>query len=358
MRILYSGTLNEGGTSLQRMRALGELGHEVTGFDMLPYVDWGGRYLGFPFRRLLSGPPVTRANRGLMEAFERVKPDLVWVDKGRYVRPRTLERMRQAGARLVHFTPDPSFSPFMRSRLLDGSIPLYDVMVTNKSYDVEEYRRRGCRHLLFQPPAYDKHTHRKINLSGKDREKYQSDVAFIGHWEPPRETLLNQLRLSGVRLSIWGPEYQNCKNRELVSECWKNEGVYGEDYAKALSGAKISLSFLSKRYPDQTTTRTFEIPACGSLLLTERTGEQRALFREDQEAVYFADGAELVSKVKYYLSHEKERKRIAEAGYRRCVRGKNSYHDRLKEVLAAAGVGKRMVEKSKRSFTAKATPKG
>ena len=56
--------------------------------------------------------------------------------------------------------------------------------------------------------------------------------------------------------------------------------MYADDYARALTGSQIGLGFLRKVCPDQHTTRTFEIPACGSMLLADRTDEHRGFFQE------------------------------------------------------------------------------
>jgi len=57
------------------------------------------------------------------------------------------------------------------------------------------------------------------------------------------------------------------------------------------------------------------------------------LFKEDKEAVFFDSKEELLKKIKYYLNHEKEREKIAEAGYRRCINSGYNYRDRLKYML-------------------------
>ena len=80
--------------------------------------------------------------------------------------------------------------------------------------------------------------------------------------------------------------------------------------------------------------RTFEVPACNSFLLAERTDEHAELFREDQEAVFFETPDELVDKARYYVRNAKAREEIAGRGGRKILENPNTYADRLKVLLA------------------------
>jgi spore maturation protein CgeB len=68
-----------------------------------------------------------------------------------------------------------------------------------------------------------------------------------------------------------------------------------------------------------TTSRTFEIPACGGFMLHERTDEVLNFFEEGAEIACFSDEVELVDKVRYYLTHESEREKMRRAAHERCV---------------------------------------
>jgi spore maturation protein CgeB len=329
MKILYVGDLNFGGSCLMRLEVLRELAHEVAGFDTIPYTWRPGKVRGYFFRHF---PPVGRLNADLLKAFEAVKPDLVWVDKGRYIYPETLATMKKAGAKLVHYSSDTAFKVH-DSKHFDQSVPLYDVLVTIKDYELGEYRKKGARKLLFQNPAYDRAMHLKIELSSEEKKTFENDVVFIGRYEAPRVEALEALWREGIQLAIWGPYFEGRAAGAFLKACWRGRGVIGLDYSKALSGAKIGLCFLSKNYPDRITSRTFEIPAIGGFMLTERTDEQKAVFNEGVEAEYFGDVPELVSKVKQYLADGEARIRIARQGHLKCVEGGNSYHDRLQEIL-------------------------
>ena len=96
--------------------------------------------------------------------------------------------------------------------------------------------------------------------------------------------------------------------------------------------------FLRKVCQDQHTTRTFEIPACGSMLLADRTEQHREFFEEGKEAEFFASCEELLDKTKFYCSNESARKRVAEAGYLRCKQGGYSYVCRLRRALQELGL--------------------
>jgi spore maturation protein CgeB len=82
--------------------------------------------------------------------------------------------------------------------------------------------------------------------------------------------------------------------------------------------------------------RTFEVPACGAFMLAERTPEHQEYFREGEEVGYFSSPAELVEKVRYYLTHDNERQCMAEAAYRKVTSGNHTYAHRLQQILELA----------------------
>ena len=147
-----------------------------------------------------------------------------------------------------------------------------------------------------------------------------------GRWSLRRRVILGRLA-GGERFSI--------RRDPLLGPALQGGEVYADDYARALTGARIGIGFLRQTWPDQHTTRTFEIPACGSLLLADRTEEHQALFEEGAEAEFFSSEAELVDKAKHYAGNETARRRIAEAGRRRCLSSGYAYVERLASAMAA-----------------------
>ncbi len=336
MKILYVGELEPGGTCLMRMGVLKELGHEVEGFDTLPYIRWGGKWKGYLFRKFLFRAAASTDEFQPLKSLRGSPAGPGLGGQGKICLSRNPFPNEKSGRPPGHFTTDPAFRLY-HSRHLDACVSLYDVVATSKEYELEDYRKKGARNLLLQNPAYDKAVHVPMELSGEDKGIYTNDVVFVGRYEPPRMEFLEALRREGIQLAVWGPFFQeNVPGRGIPGDPASGPGGSGGgDYAKALSGAKIGLCFLSKFCPDQITTRTFEIPATGCFMLAERTKEQQAVFREGVEAEYFGDIPEMISKVRKFLSDERARKEIARQGRLKCLEGANSYHDRMEEILKA-----------------------
>lgn len=338
-RILCIGLLREGGTSRARMQAMLSLGCRVEQFDMGAYLRSASRPAAELGWRFASGPAVRRINADLLAAASRFGAmDYVWVDKGLWIHPETLAAVRAAtGGLLIHYTPDPQVTfQRLKSRLFLPSIPLYDVLFTTKRFELEAYRQHGARDVRLVHQSYDDGVLLPRRLSESERARFRSEVCFVGQHTDHYARLLRAVARSGARLRIWGPRWR--------ATLWRNrwargsfcgDGVWGEDYTGALGGADIALCLLSKRYPETTTTRTFEIPACGTFMLAERTDDHCALFEEGNEAEFFADEAELLDKLGYYLRHAGVRERIAAAGRARCLRDGHGNRARVQAMLAS-----------------------
>jgi len=361
MKILYLGEIDLGHTALMRMRALERLGHSVRGVHTLePWkrASWIKRQMQ---RRTFRGSIVEDVNSIILSAAREFRPALVWADKQEFLSVETIEELRHLGARLVHFTPDPYFTlEWKRTRIMDDAMRQFDVLVYCKSYEKMNYEALG-KQAIYMPLGYCDENHRPLS---SDDPRWSCDVGFLGGWEPRRERMLHAVARTGTNLKFRGGYWdflldgkwtlrrciilkqlaageQVCIHRDQVlAALWQGDEVYGDDYARALSGAKIGLGFLREVCPDQHTTRTFEIPACGSLLLADRTEEHREFFEEGKEAEFFASTEELLDKVKFYCGNESARKRIAAGGYKRCHDGKYAYVHRLRTALDAIGRGK------------------
>ena len=71
-------------------------------------------------------------------------------------------------------------------------------------------------------------------------------------------------------------------------------------------------------------------------MLHERTEEAQQLFTDSEECAMFNGADELAAKIAHYLARPEERRRIAEAGHRRCMTSGYSYDDRAAIIVDKA----------------------
>jgi spore maturation protein CgeB len=314
------------------MRILETLGCRITPFDTTPWIIGGNRWHRHLAHRATYGPPITGLNEALLTFAQTLSGIThVWIDKGRWIYPYTLAELKSRnGAASIHYTPDPQLL-LHRSRYFNRCIPLYDLLVTTKPFEVELYKQAGARDVMLVLQGYDNRF-----APTEPRRELESDVCFIGHCERHYARILRASRSVSQRLRIWGPKWRQYSwFHPWARNCVAGNGIWGARYPLALASSQIALGLLSKQIPETTTTRTFEIPATGVFLLAERTEDHLKLFQESIEAEFFSNDDELKEKLIFYLNHDDLRQKIAVAGYERCRRSGYASRNQLEKVLAS-----------------------
>ncbi len=82
--------------------------------------------------------------------------------------------------------------------------------------------------------------------------------------------------------------------------------------------------------------RLFEATGVGAMLLTDEKVNLGEMFEVDREVVTYRTHEECLEKIRYYLSHDRERQAIAEAGQKRTL-SDHTYRNRLAEFVELAG---------------------
>lgn len=115
------------------------------------------------------------------------------------------------------------------------------------------------------------------------------------------------------------------KNGSISGQKFKNYNFKEKSYFNALNEARIALSFRGEGFD---TLRYWEIPACGSLLISEKPFIQIPNnFIHKQHSIFCKnDLSDLLSLIDYYLSHEKEAQSIAEEGQKHLLKYHTDKH--------------------------------
>jgi spore maturation protein CgeB len=325
-------------------RALSALGHECAFVDESIYLRPLGRYrLHSLAYRLLGKRPLTywKFNRDLIERANGFRPDIVLITGGCHVSPHTLAKIRACtGALLINYaTDDPFNRANSRADLLAG-IRCYDLYACTKRAIMEDVKLAGCPNVCYVPFAYEPSLHfPERPRSDEEGTRFAADVTFIGGADLDRRPYFESLAeaMPGLQLSLYGGYWDRSPRLREFHRGF----ALGRDYRLALCGAKIAPCLVRRANRDGHAMRTFEIPACGVFVLAERSQEHMELFEEGLEADFFGSPEELSDKVAYYLKHETQRLRMAEAAHRKITTGKHTYQDRLQEIFdAASSIGR------------------
>lgn len=108
------------------------------------------------------------------------------------------------------------------------------------------------------------------------------------------------------------------------------------DYVRQMpyvfKNSKINLNMTLRSIYSGIPLRAMDIMGCGGFLLTNYQEDFLQFFEPDVDYVYYTDNEDLLEKVDYYLTHDEERKRIAENGHEKVISA-HTYDSRIKEIL-------------------------
>ncbi len=285
--------------------------------------------------RVLEGRLHREYNNAVLNAASNFHPDILIAFKGSYLKAETLASLKQTGIRLYNYYPDRL--ALAGKLFIEDAIPQYDCFFdTKQSWDNGLSNRLKPKNRVFVPHGYDPEVHRPLELSQTDAKQYGCDVSLIATHSPRKEQMLRELIAlkPDLNLLIWGNQWREKNQTPALGKHLAGPAIEGSFYAKALRATRINLAVMGVKpgVEDKTTTRTYEIPACGGFMLHERTDEVLELFEEGKEIACFGDVRELAEKIEYYLAHPDERAKIAAAGYARCVPA-YSYDNRMAEII-------------------------
>ncbi len=321
--------------------ALLRLGHEVVTYSPENHLhDYNTSRILRLFRRTIHRVlPVHRLRHvdALIDLAREERPQVVMILKGLHLDSRDIRKLKTTGAWVVNINHDDFFSHNRNnwSLLQRSAIPEYDYIFTTREVNVQEIYCFNPQ-VEFFPFAYCPRIHRPVAVTQSEERQWAVDVLFAGTWERCRSRQLEELvQRVPARYSIWGSQWEKVSRGSPLQPFLRKRPIVMGEMAKAIGAAKISLAFLRKENRDDYTQRTFEIPACGGVLLAERTARHRALYREGVEAEFFDANSndDLVSKVLLLLTNDDHRERLRKAGRASLLGQRQTYDDRMARLI-------------------------
>jgi len=200
-----------------------------------------------------------------------------------------------------------------------------DIMYLTARGETAQYNQWGIN-AKFITGGCDSDEHYRVQTSDSF---YQSEVAFIGQADRPERIEAMREIAKRFDLKLWGKKWEAVGMKAVAQE------AFADEYRKICAGAKIILGWDKA---DGTvdlyfSNRTWYTLGCGGFLLTTYCPSLEELFGRGRELDWFENIEECCEKISYYLSHENERKQIAEAGYK-LAHSQYSYEDMVKTIIA------------------------
>jgi spore maturation protein CgeB len=302
--------------------ALEGMGHEVVAFDFMAEMKAHGK---------------REMNSRLVDAAKEADPDLsfffLFEDQ---IDPETIRAVGTAGGPTVNWFADDHwrFDGFSRH-----FAPALDWSVTTDRDSLPKYEAIGYGNVILSQWACNRYAYDRV------ADGLEYDVTFIGQAYGERPATVEKLRAEGFDVRCWGFG-------------WPEGRIEQDEMVRIFGASRINLNLSSafdppERLPmrllrpfrgkregrrSQIKGRTFEVPGSGGFLLTDHVAHLEDYLTPGEEIGTFEDADDLVAQVGWWLDHERERARAADAGYRR-VREDHTYDQRFAEIFKRIGVG-------------------
>jgi spore maturation protein CgeB len=246
-----------------------------------------------------------KADRLLEAQTKAYQPDVVHISFPRMLDADTVECIRRAAPDAVLIGFDGDLWPALQKERINTAKKLDILTATNEGIFLDDYKNAGVRKCVFMPNLCDPDTDHRYDVE----DKWKKDILWTGlirhnHRRYPGEKMRYEIirRLSRM---------PNC----AVYGCCGQPGIGGIDYFYAISGSKIGLSINAdnsvRMYHSDRLTHYL---ACGTCVLAKKVPDSDLFFKDGLHLRYFDTADEFFELTDWFLKHEDERKKIADAG--------------------------------------------
>ena len=301
--LLFIGPLKDGSTSISRLNALKELQINVFEIDTSNWLSSSYWFVNSFIQRTYLSLYVLKINKKIKNAINNQYFQIIWIEKGEYIYPSTLKLAKGKNIFLINYNTDNIFLRKGNFWLHNLGIKFYNLYLTTNRLNVIDIKVKYNINVFRVSMGYDKNFE---DTNFKFNQKIY-DIVFIGHWEPHTEEYIELLHNNGLNIKIWGHNWSKANN-----PAFRNiKPLEQKFYIETISKAKIALCFLSRWNKNESTGRSFEIPAIGSFILAQKTLEHVIIYDKYSNAILFNNKNELLQKVKYFLKNNDEREALA-----------------------------------------------
>ena len=246
----------------------------------------------------------SKVDKLLVKQVKNYKPHIVYISFPKILDAITIKRVRQAVPSAVIVGEDGDPWPKLQKDNRIGTAKEFDIlMATNDGQFLQDYRDAGVPNCAFVPNLCDPDTDHRYDVG----PEWETDILWTGkakHHADTSEVLREKLVTELAKRD-------NC----TLYGCFGRPQIGGIDYLYAISGARIGVNvnaYGSVKFCHS--DRLIQYLACGTFVMAKRFEGCNQLYKDKLHLRYFDTIEEFFELADWYLNHDEERKKIADAG--------------------------------------------
>ncbi|MEO1322693.1 MAG: glycosyltransferase [Pseudomonadota bacterium] len=282
--------------------------------------------------RASPGIVFSHASSQLEHLASTQKPAVILIFKGMDIKPDALRRLKDRGFKLVCYNADHPYDFALRgtgNQNVSASVSIYDLYVT--------YSRKIQEEILERDPD----TRTAIvpfghSVSDDDVREIEDvieieRICFAGTADAMRAKSIQCLAEAGLPVDVYGPGWKNfcgrTKNVRVMG------AVYGKELYRVLRAYKVQLNLFRPHNEGAHNMRSFEIPACGGVMLAPYSTDHASQFVRDEEAFYYSDRRSMIDMAHHVLNLDPQKiSKVRIRARTRCVESGYSYAARSRSL--------------------------
>ena len=275
-------------------------------------------------------------NQRVLEMYNTLKPDLVFVIRGSKLLASSLNKMSSA-IKVIWFHDSAK-----RSDITIEQLNLYNKIYVFEAGDMAWLKQTHDIDSQFLPMGFDPETYHPIAAQSKD-----IDIFFVGKYYPERRVILEQLAhdFKDYRLAFYG---RYVRYREPTSwmqyinyglsgngKTFINSSLNPSEINQMYSRSKICLNIHHAQSSHGCNPRVYEIMGAGAFQLVDELPYIKETLGD--VLVSYTDYTALKNEIKRFLLDNQARDAIAESSRDVALAGHTFTH-RVKEILVSCGL--------------------
>jgi len=250
---------------------------------------------------LISMSYVESKNQKLLKAILEFQPDLV-IGVYRDIHPLVVKAIKQEKIKIIHVNPD-QLTTLQNQQLF---VEPFDVYFSKDPYMIRFMETKLNLNARLYSEAFNDRIHKRPIIDSVLLEKETDiDVLCFGNLYPYRNRMLHILKEANINLTLFGHKAKYF-DASLESN-YQNRGIYGEEKATILNGAKIVFNNFHYAEIESVNNKFFEISGSGAFQICDYKPILKDLLPIDPKLISFETIDEAKKLIKFYLDKQEKR---------------------------------------------------